>query len=105
MAMTKSRRIFPGLKVTASGQDFMAMYSFLLGCVVVDNHNWKSRNGRGVLEEKPNLQVPTCVNTCLNSLKFKGDLGKESCLLEQSQAHQTFIYTKEDRLCQTPSQL
>ncbi|KAL6041044.1 hypothetical protein STEG23_019184 [Scotinomys teguina] len=57
VTMTRDR-IFPVLNVNVSGLDPTVMGSFLLDCVVADNHREKRRNGKGVLEDQFNLQIP-----------------------------------------------
>lgn len=42
------RRMFPVVKVTASGLDSAAMYTVLLEFVQIDNHRWKYVNGEWV---------------------------------------------------------
>uniref|UniRef100_A0A3P9H009 T-box transcription factor T n=1 Tax=Oryzias latipes TaxID=8090 RepID=A0A3P9H009_ORYLA len=62
MIVTKNgRRMFPVLKVSASGLDPNAMYSFLLDFVSADNHRWKYVNGEWVPGGKPEPQTPSCV--------------------------------------------
>lgn len=51
--------------------------STLGGKRAADSHSWKGRNGRAVLEDRLNLQVPECVNICPKALQFKGDWGKD----------------------------
>lgn len=46
--MFYSRRMFPVVKVTASGLDPTAMYTVLLEFVQVDSHRWKYVNGEWV---------------------------------------------------------
>ncbi|XP_037906741.1 T-related protein isoform X2 [Hermetia illucens] len=49
MIVTKNgRRMFPVVKVTATGLDAAAMYTVLLEFVQVDNHRWKYVNGEWV---------------------------------------------------------
>lgn len=43
------RRMFPVVKVTASGLDPTAMYTVLLEFVQVDSHRWKYVNGEWVI--------------------------------------------------------
>lgn len=53
--------MFPVLKVSVSGLDPNAMYSFLLDFVAADGHRWKYVNGEWVLGGKPEPQAPSCV--------------------------------------------
>lgn len=55
------RRMFPVLKVSVSGLDPNAMYSFLLDFVAADGHRWKYVNGEWVPGGKPEPQAPSCV--------------------------------------------
>ncbi|XP_003441056.1 brachyury protein isoform X2 [Oreochromis niloticus] len=62
MIVTKNgRRMFPVLKVSVSGLDPNAMYSFLLDFASADNHRWKYVNGEWVPGGKPEPQTPSCV--------------------------------------------
>uniref|UniRef100_A0A8C5PD39 T-box transcription factor T n=1 Tax=Leptobrachium leishanense TaxID=445787 RepID=A0A8C5PD39_9ANUR len=62
MIVTKNgRRMFPVLKVSISGLDPNAMYTFLLDFVAVDNHRWKYVNGEWMSGGKPEPQAPSCV--------------------------------------------
>ncbi|EMP25174.1 Brachyury protein [Chelonia mydas] len=62
MIVTKNgRQMFPVLKVSVSGLDPNAMYSFLLDFVAADNHRWKYVNGEWVPGGKPEPQAPSCV--------------------------------------------
>ncbi|KAM5229449.1 T-box transcription factor T isoform 3-T3 [Ctenodactylus gundi] len=62
MIVTKNgRRMFPVLRVSVSGLDPNAMYSFLLDFVAADNHRWKYVNGEWVPGGKPEPQAPSCV--------------------------------------------
>ncbi|XP_077342756.1 T-box transcription factor T [Lithobates pipiens] len=62
MIVTKNgRRMFPVLKVSVSGLDPNAMYTFLLDFVAADNHRWKYVNGEWVPGGKPEPQAPSCV--------------------------------------------
>ncbi|XP_035394901.1 T-box transcription factor T isoform X4 [Cygnus atratus] len=62
MIVTKNgRRMFPVLKVSVSGLDPHAMYSFLLDFVAADGHRWKYVNGEWVPGGKPEPQAPSCV--------------------------------------------
>lgn len=45
-------RMFPVVKVTASGLDREAMYTVLLEFVQIDNHRWKYVNGEWVSSTK-----------------------------------------------------
>lgn len=49
------------LKVSVSGLDPHAMYSFLLDFVAADGHRWKYVNGEWVPGGKPEPQAPSCV--------------------------------------------
>lgn len=49
------------LKVSVSGLDPNAMYSFLLDFVAADGHRWKYVNGEWVPGGKPEPQAPSCV--------------------------------------------
>lgn len=42
------RRMFPVVKITATGLDPAAMYTVLLEFVQIDNHRWKYVNGEWV---------------------------------------------------------
>lgn len=53
--------MFPVLKVSVSGLDPNAMYSFLLDFASADNHRWKYVNGEWVPGGKPEPQTPSCV--------------------------------------------
>lgn len=53
--------MFPVLKVSVSGLDPHAMYSFLLDFVAADGHRWKYVNGEWVPGGKPEPQAPSCV--------------------------------------------
>lgn len=53
--------MFPVLKVSVSGLDPNAMYTFLLDFVAADNHRWKYVNGEWVPGGKPEPHVPSCV--------------------------------------------
>jgi hypothetical protein len=49
MIVTKNgRRMFPVVKITASGLDPAAMYTVLLEFVQIDSHRWKYVNGEWV---------------------------------------------------------
>ncbi|XP_073416338.1 T-box transcription factor T [Dendrobates tinctorius] len=62
MIVTKNgRRMFPVLKVSVSGLDPNAMYTFLLDFASADNHRWKYVNGEWVPGGKPEPQAPSCV--------------------------------------------
>uniref|UniRef100_A0A8C7EBU0 T-box transcription factor T n=1 Tax=Nothoprocta perdicaria TaxID=30464 RepID=A0A8C7EBU0_NOTPE len=62
MIVTKNgRRMFPVLKVSVSGLDPNAMYSFLLDFAAADGHRWKYVNGEWVPGGKPEPQAPSCV--------------------------------------------
>lgn len=60
-AVSPRRRMFPVLKVSVSGLDPNAMYSFLLDFVAADGHRWKYVNGEWVPGGKPEPQAPSCV--------------------------------------------
>ncbi|KAJ6662248.1 hypothetical protein lerEdw1_012411 [Lerista edwardsae] len=62
MIVTKSgRRMFPVLKISVSGLDPNAMYSFLLDFVPSDSHRWKYVNGEWVPVGKPEPSTHSCV--------------------------------------------
>uniref|UniRef100_A0A674A028 T-box transcription factor 19 n=1 Tax=Salmo trutta TaxID=8032 RepID=A0A674A028_SALTR len=62
MIVTKSgRRMFPVLKVSVSGLDPNAMYSFLLDFQPADSHRWKYVNGEWVTAGKPEPVGNGCV--------------------------------------------
>ncbi|XP_015216992.1 T-box transcription factor TBX19 isoform X1 [Lepisosteus oculatus] len=62
MIVTKNgRRMFPVLKVSVSGLDPNAMYSFLLDFAPADSHRWKYVNGEWVPAGKPETHSPSCV--------------------------------------------
>ncbi|XP_068135622.1 T-box transcription factor T-like isoform X3 [Hyperolius riggenbachi] len=62
MIVTKNgRRMFPVLKVSVTGLDPNAMYSFLMDFVTADNNRWKYVNGEWVPGGKPEPQAPSCV--------------------------------------------
>ncbi|XP_077148922.1 T-box transcription factor T-like isoform X2 [Ranitomeya variabilis] len=62
MIVTKNgRRMFPVLKISVSGLDPNAMYSFLMDFVTADNNRWKYVNGEWVPGGKPEPQAPSCV--------------------------------------------
>lgn len=60
-SVSPRRRMFPVLKVSVSGLDPNAMYSFLLDFVAADGHRWKYVNGEWVPGGKPEPQAPSCV--------------------------------------------
>ncbi|XP_040283103.1 T-box transcription factor T-like isoform X3 [Bufo gargarizans] len=62
MIVTKNgRRMFPVLKISVTGLDPNAMYSFLMDFVTADNNRWKYVNGEWVPGGKPEPQAPSCV--------------------------------------------
>ncbi|XP_026876619.2 T-box transcription factor TBX19 isoform X1 [Electrophorus electricus] len=62
MIVTKNgRRMFPVLKVSVSGLDPNAMYSFLLDFSPADGHRWKYVNGEWVPAGKPEPHSHSCV--------------------------------------------
>ncbi|XP_073529356.1 T-box transcription factor T-like isoform X2 [Phyllobates terribilis] len=62
MIVTKNgRRMFPVLKISVTGLDPNAMYSFLMDFVTADNNRWKYVNGQWVPGGKPEPQAPSCV--------------------------------------------
>ncbi|XP_063068519.1 T-box transcription factor TBX19 [Engraulis encrasicolus] len=62
MIVTKNgRRMFPVLKVSVSGLDPNAMYSFLLDFLPADGHRWKYVNGEWVGAGKPEPHSHSCV--------------------------------------------
>ncbi|XP_016364279.1 T-box transcription factor TBX19-like [Sinocyclocheilus rhinocerous] len=62
MIVTKNgRRMFPILKVSVTGLDPNAMYSFLLDFSPADGHRWKYVNGEWVPAGKPEPHSHSCV--------------------------------------------
>ncbi|XP_075056788.1 T-box transcription factor T-like isoform X3 [Mixophyes fleayi] len=62
MIVTKNgRRMFPVLKISVTGLDPNAMYSFLMDFVTADSNRWKYVNGEWVPGGKPEPQAPSCV--------------------------------------------
>ncbi|KAM7336198.1 hypothetical protein ACRRTK_004691 [Alexandromys fortis] len=62
MIVTKNgRRMFPVLKISVTGLDPNAMYSFLLDFVPTDSHRWKYVNGEWVPAGKPEVSSHSCV--------------------------------------------
>ncbi|KAK6485425.1 T-box mRNAion factor TBX19-like [Huso huso] len=62
MIVTKNgRRMFPVLRVSVSGLDPNAMYSFLLDFAPADSHRWKYVNGEWIPAGKPEPQAHSCV--------------------------------------------
>ncbi|XP_053167210.1 T-box transcription factor TBX19 [Hemicordylus capensis] len=62
MIVTKNgRRMFPVLKISVSGLDPNAMYSFLLDFAPTDSHRWKYVNGEWVPAGKPEPSNNSCV--------------------------------------------
>ncbi|NWT54017.1 TBXT protein, partial [Erythrocercus mccallii] len=62
MIVTKNgRRMFPVLKISVSGLDPNAMYSFLLDFAPTDGHRWKYVNGEWVPAGKPEPPNHSCV--------------------------------------------
>uniref|UniRef100_A0A8C0HC92 T-box transcription factor 19 n=1 Tax=Chelonoidis abingdonii TaxID=106734 RepID=A0A8C0HC92_CHEAB len=62
MIVTKNgRRMFPVLKISVSGLDPNAMYSFLLDFAPTDGHRWKYVNGEWVPAGKPEPPSHSCV--------------------------------------------
>ncbi|GCB63086.1 hypothetical protein scyTo_0004347 [Scyliorhinus torazame] len=62
MIVTKNgRRMFPVLKISVSGLDPNAMYSFLLDFVAADSHRWKYVNGEWIPAGKPEPLTQGCV--------------------------------------------
>ncbi|KAF5904976.1 brachyury protein, partial [Clarias magur] len=62
MIVTKNgRRMFPVLKVSVSGLDPSAMYSFLLDFSAADSHRWKYVNGEWVAGGRPEPRSSSCV--------------------------------------------
>lgn len=53
--------MFPVLKVSVSGLDPNAMYSFLLDFIPADSHRWKYVNGEWVPAGKPEPHSHSCV--------------------------------------------
>lgn len=56
-----ARRMFPVLKISVSGLDPNAMYSFLLDFAPTDGHRWKYVNGEWVPAGKPEPPNHSCV--------------------------------------------
>uniref|UniRef100_A0A8C9FZX2 T-box domain-containing protein n=1 Tax=Pavo cristatus TaxID=9049 RepID=A0A8C9FZX2_PAVCR len=56
-----NRRMFPVLKISVSGLDPNAMYSFLLDFAPTDGHRWKYVNGEWVPAGKPEPPNHSCV--------------------------------------------
>ncbi|RXM32354.1 T-box transcription factor TBX19 [Acipenser ruthenus] len=54
-------RMFPVLRVSVSGLDPNAMYSFLLDFAPADSHRWKYVNGEWIPAGKPEPQAHSCV--------------------------------------------
>uniref|UniRef100_A0A5F8H5T8 T-box transcription factor 19 n=1 Tax=Monodelphis domestica TaxID=13616 RepID=A0A5F8H5T8_MONDO len=62
MIVTKNgRRMFPVLKISVTGLDPNAMYSFLLDFIPTDSHRWKYVNGEWVPAGKPEASNHSCV--------------------------------------------
>ncbi|XP_044297715.1 T-box transcription factor TBX19 [Varanus komodoensis] len=62
MIVTKNgRRMFPVLKISVSGLDPNAMYSFLLDFAPTDSHRWKYVNGEWIPAGKPEPSTHSCV--------------------------------------------
>uniref|UniRef100_A0A8C3SQX2 T-box transcription factor 19 n=1 Tax=Chelydra serpentina TaxID=8475 RepID=A0A8C3SQX2_CHESE len=62
MIVTKNgRRMFPVLKISVSGLDPNAMYSFLLDFAPTNGHRWKYVNGEWVPAGKPEPPSHSCV--------------------------------------------
>ncbi|KAM3922917.1 T-box transcription factor T-like [Leptodactylus fuscus] len=62
MIVTKNgRRMFPVLKISVTGLDPNAMYSFLMDFVTADNNRWKYVNGEWMPGGKPEPQAPSCI--------------------------------------------
>lgn len=53
--------MFPVLKVSVSGLDPSAMYSFLLDFSAADSHRWKYVNGEWVAGGRPEPRTSSCV--------------------------------------------
>lgn len=53
--------MFPVLKISVSGLDPNAMYSFLLDFAPTDSHRWKYVNGEWVPAGKPEPSNHSCV--------------------------------------------
>ncbi|XP_039274680.2 T-box transcription factor T-like isoform X1 [Styela clava] len=71
MIVTKSgRRMFPVLKLSASGLDPNCMYSILLDFSSADSHRWKYVNGEWIPGGKPEPHVPSCVYVHPDSPNF-----------------------------------
>nr|P56158.1 RecName: Full=T-box transcription factor T; AltName: Full=AS-T; AltName: Full=Brachyury protein homolog; AltName: Full=Protein T [Halocynthia roretzi]BAA03910.1 Brachyury (T) [Halocynthia roretzi] len=71
MIVTKSgRRMFPVLKLTASGLEPNSMYSFLLDFAPADSNRWKYVNGEWVPGGKPEPHAASCVYVHPDSPNF-----------------------------------
>lgn len=58
MIVTKNgRRMFPVVKISATGLDPAAMYTVFLEFVQIDSHRWKYVNGEWVSRERNNLSL------------------------------------------------
>lgn len=60
-SVSLARRMFPVLKISVSGLDPNAMYSFLLDFAPTDGHRWKYVNGEWVPAGKPEPPNHSCV--------------------------------------------
>ncbi|CAH2017333.1 unnamed protein product [Acanthoscelides obtectus] len=79
MIVTKSgRRMFPVVKVTASGLDPKAMYTVLLEFVQIDQHRWKYVNGEWVPGGKAEVPPSNPVYVHPESPNFGAHWMKES---------------------------
>ncbi|CAH0557310.1 unnamed protein product [Brassicogethes aeneus] len=79
MIVTKSgRRMFPVVKVTASGLDHKAMYTVLLEFVQIDPHRWKYVNGEWVPGGKAEVPPSNPIYIHPESPNFGAHWTKES---------------------------
>ncbi|KAJ7320312.1 hypothetical protein JRQ81_019823 [Phrynocephalus forsythii] len=90
MIVTKNgRRMFPVLKISVSGLDPNAMYSFLLDFAPTDSHRWKYVNGEwqaaGYTPLSSHLMLPSLCIICLRYY-LAGPNGKTSLNLRKEWA-------------------
>lgn len=72
-----SRRMFPVVRLSVSGLDPSAMYSFMLDFVPVDTHRWKYINGEWVPGGKAEPPTPNAVYLHPDSPNFGAHWMKE----------------------------